>query len=199
MERHDAWRDVPTTDLLARARDGEREAAEALARRLLPRLQRWAHGRLPPAARTYLDTKDIVHDVWLRVVPRRNAEGRAPPIEHLAAYLRKAVENRLCDELRTLQARPNPVHFPGSLPAAAADVEWEAMHREQWNTYESALAALSERDRTLVVMRLEWELSYSEVARELGCSPDAARMSLRRAVARLGERVSAGKHGRARD
>jgi hypothetical protein len=37
--------------LLARAQAGDREALDLLIIRFLPRMRRWAHGRLPPFAR----------------------------------------------------------------------------------------------------------------------------------------------------
>lgn len=46
--------------LLARMKSGDGEAAEALMRRTLPALRRWAHGRLPPYARHHMDTEDLV-------------------------------------------------------------------------------------------------------------------------------------------
>ena len=42
--------------LVLRARDGDEEARNELCARYLPRLRRWAHGRLPPWARERLDT-----------------------------------------------------------------------------------------------------------------------------------------------
>ena len=43
--------DEPTIELVIRARAGDRQAVEALLQRCLPALKRWAHGRLPAAAR----------------------------------------------------------------------------------------------------------------------------------------------------
>ena len=52
--------------LLARARDGDEAALERLFERYLPRLQRWARGRLPSWARDMADTHDLVQDTLLR-------------------------------------------------------------------------------------------------------------------------------------
>src|SRR5262245_4421114 len=57
-------------DLVLRANRGEDEALNALMARYLPRLQRWAHGRLPPAARGALQTQDLVQNTLLRVIER---------------------------------------------------------------------------------------------------------------------------------
>ena len=62
--------DEPTIELLVKARGGNREAVEALLQRCLPQLKRWAHGRLPPAARGSLDTGDLVQETVLHVLRR---------------------------------------------------------------------------------------------------------------------------------
>ena len=55
-------------ELLVRAQDGDEAARNELCARYLPRLRRWAHGRLPVWAREHLDTEDIVQDTLLRSV-----------------------------------------------------------------------------------------------------------------------------------
>src|SRR5688572_3737271 len=62
--------DEPTMELLLRAQGGDRGAVEALLQRSLPSLRRWAHGRLPTAARGYLDTEDLVQESALHALRR---------------------------------------------------------------------------------------------------------------------------------
>src|SRR5919109_1830302 len=54
--------------LLLRAQNGDEAARNELCARYLPRLRRWAHGRLPPWAREHLDTEDIVQDTMMQSV-----------------------------------------------------------------------------------------------------------------------------------
>src|SRR2546428_459621 len=67
---------VPATDgeasidLLERARAGDRRALDALIARYLPRLRRWASGRLPRWARDLADTQDLVQDTLLQTFKR---------------------------------------------------------------------------------------------------------------------------------
>ena len=56
--------------LLLRAREGDEAARNELCARYLPRLRRWAHGRLPVWAREHLDTEDIVQDALMKSVRR---------------------------------------------------------------------------------------------------------------------------------
>ena len=67
---------TPPTDaessmaLLKRARAGDRQALEALTARYLPRLRRWASGRLPRWARDLADTEDLVQETVLQTFKR---------------------------------------------------------------------------------------------------------------------------------
>jgi len=92
-------------DLLARAQAGDQAAMDALMARYLPRLRRWASGRLPARARGMADTEDLVQDALLQTLKR--IDGFEPRHEGaLQAYLRQAVMNRLRDHLRSAARRP---------------------------------------------------------------------------------------------
>jgi len=57
--------DVPgdsSVDLLMKAQAGDGDALDQLLARYLPRLRRWASGRLPSSPRTMMDTGDLVQD-----------------------------------------------------------------------------------------------------------------------------------------
>src|SRR5262245_47225133 len=66
----DLLSDEPTIELVVRAQSGDRHAVEALLQRSIPQLKRWAHGRLPAAARNTLDTGDLVQETVLHVLRR---------------------------------------------------------------------------------------------------------------------------------
>src|SRR5687768_11660590 len=51
-----------TIDLLELVKIGDRTALNRLLERCIPPLRRWAHGRLPPAARGLHDTGDVVQE-----------------------------------------------------------------------------------------------------------------------------------------
>src|SRR4051794_16651827 len=86
-------------NLLDRARAGDDAALNALVARYLPRLRRWASGRLPQWARDMADTQDLVQETVLQTFRRiEGFEYRGDGA--LQAYLRQAVMNRIRDELR---------------------------------------------------------------------------------------------------
>ena len=59
-----------TVELLDRVKKGDQEALNLLLARVIPRLRRWAHGRLPQSARGMQETADLVQDTILAAVKR---------------------------------------------------------------------------------------------------------------------------------
>ena len=185
------WRDGLTISeetslsLLARARTGDALAIEALMGRYLARLQRWASGRVPPAARRLIDTDDVVQDALLNTF-RRLDDFEPRHDGALMAYLREAVANRIRSELR----RKNPAIDDGvDLDTLASPLHspLEAMvGRDAFARYEAALAQLDDDDRAAVIGRFELSLSYDALARTMSRpSAEAARKAVERAVRRL--------------
>ena len=176
-----------TTDLLARARQGDHAAIERLFARHLRPLQRFARGRLPGWARDLADTDDLVQDALLKTFKRIDAfEPRHPGA--LQAYLRQAVLNRLRDELRRKARAPSRVDV-AEADLGGSPLE-EAVGRETMAAYEQALARLKPEDREAVIGRLEMGFSYDELALALDKpTADAARKAAQRALVRLAEEM----------
>src|SRR5437867_2955290 len=61
-------RALTTQDLLSRAQAGDHTALDSLFARFLPRLQRWAHRRVPGWARNGADTGDFVQETLLQTI-----------------------------------------------------------------------------------------------------------------------------------
>jgi RNA polymerase sigma-70 factor, ECF subfamily len=181
--------DGPTADatltLLRRASEGDREAADLLFARYAPALHRWARGRLPRWARDIADTHDLVQDAMMQTF--RNLKGfdyRGEGALH--AYLRQAVMNRIREELRKRQRRPEAETLDTGFAADATSPLEAAIGQETLARYDAALARLTGEEREAVIGRLELGLSHQEVADALGKpSADAARMTVARALARL--------------
>src|SRR5438876_589565 len=65
----DARRDAESSfELLRRVQAGDSVALNDLCARYLPRLRKWAHGRLPALTRASLDTQDLVQDTLTQVI-----------------------------------------------------------------------------------------------------------------------------------
>jgi RNA polymerase sigma-70 factor (ECF subfamily) len=182
--------DEPTMELVIRAREGDRMAVEALLQRCLPSLKRWAHGRLPAAARGSIDTGDLVQEAALHAIQRLDVfEPRH--VGAMQAYLRMSVINRIRDEVRRVTRRPAAEALPPEHPADATSPLEAAIQSESYERYRLALEQLKVRDREMVVARVEAQWSLSEIAQRFGLrTVDAARMAVTRAVRRLSEHMN---------
>jgi RNA polymerase sigma-70 factor (ECF subfamily) len=177
--------DEPTIELVLRARGGDRLAVEALLQRSLPSLRRWAHGRLPAAARGAIDTGDLVQDAVLHALERLD-QFEPRHVGAMQAYLRQSVINRIRDEVRRITRRPIAVSLPEELPADATSPLEIAIQAESYERYRQALGALKPREREMIVARVEVQWSLAEIAQRFGMrSVDGARMAVSRALKRL--------------
>ena len=175
--------------LLRRARDGSRSAVDALFARYVPWLRNWARGRLPQRIRGAIDTSDIVqgtlHDTIARLTWFEPKYAGA-----LRAYLRRAVDNRIRDELRRV-ARHHAVTVPQEPVRPfddAAPQFRQLLSEDSRRRYLAGLKQLTARERRLIVGRGELGYNYKKLAFVTGLSsPDAARMALRRAMLRLSD------------
>ena len=173
-----------TRDLVARAKSGDERAMNALISRYLPRLERWASGRLPRYARSLLDTGDLVQETLLRVVQGLRLDSRGPDL--FQAYVRQAVLNRIRDQVRWARRRAGSIEISENMADTKPSPLEQAVGADVLERYERALEALSEEERQFVHLRIELDFDYDEIAAVTGRpSRDAARMSVRRALAKV--------------
>jgi RNA polymerase sigma factor (sigma-70 family) len=184
--------DQPTLELIVRAKTGDDDATAALLERCLHPLKRWAHGRLPHAARGMLDTDDLVQGVVLRWLSRL-PQFEPTHVGALQAYLRQSIVNSIRDEVRRITRQPPPVELPEDVECEAPSQVELAIQSEAYERYRDALAQLRPKDRELIVARVEMQWSLAEIAERFGIvSVEAARMAVSRAVRRLKDLLAAG-------
>jgi RNA polymerase sigma-70 factor (ECF subfamily) len=178
-------------ELIARAQSGDDAALNRLLARYLPRLRRWATGRLPTYARDLGDTNDLVQETLVgafRNLKKFDNRGEGA----LQAYLRQAVMNRIRTELRRAVRQPRREEIDPDLQAANTSPLERAIGHEAMERYERALETLTAHDREAVIARIEMGYSYAEVAQLVGKpSPDAARVAIVRALGKLAEIMAA--------
>jgi RNA polymerase sigma-70 factor (ECF subfamily) len=174
-----------TVHLLARVRAGDRTALDTLMARCLPRLRRWASGRLPRWARDLADTQDLVQETLLQSfkhIDKFEVRGDGA----LQAYLRQCVMNRIRDEFRRAGRRPVLEPLDSQAADEAASPLELAIGRQAVERYESALKRLRPADREAIIARIELGFSHEELAVLLDKpSANAARMAVERALVRL--------------
>jgi len=171
-------------ELLIGVRNGDAESLDRLLARHLPPLKRWASGRLPHWARDLCETQDIVQESLVRAL--KHLERFQPTDGGLRAYFRRAVANRICDEIRRAQRRGVQDELTDRIDARTPTPEEEVIGREVVARYDRALAQLRPQERAAIVARLEQNQSYEQIAQKLGKpSVAAARVAVGRALARL--------------
>ena len=177
--------DQPTIELIHRARRGDPAAVEAILQRCLPSLKRWAHGRLPAAARGHLDTGDLVQDAAMNAIARLDTfEPRH--VGAMQAYLRQSVVNRIRDEMRRFARRPATVALPDDFASEEPSPLEHAIHEQAYTRYRDAMNTLKPKERELVIARVEAQWTAPEIAEEFGFNTvDGARMAVNRAIQRL--------------
>ena len=182
---------LASSELLRRARRGDRSALDALFERLFPWLRRRARGQLPRWARGVVDTSDVVQGVLLHTF-RRIAGFESTSSVAFKAYLRRAVDHRIRDEMRRVGRRDTWGGLEEQdLPADARPSPLQQLvDGEAWDRYLRALKRLTPRERRLIVGRAEAGYSFRQLALiDNRASPDAARVALRRALVRLSEEM----------
>lgn len=176
-----------TMVLLDRIRVGDPVAREQLLARYLPILRAWAHGRLPANARGVADTDDVVQVTLLRALRRLDKfeyrhEGA------FLSYLRQGALNTVRQEIRRARRRPTDELLEDDIADDSVSVVEQAIGQQALERYEAELIRLASDQREAVILRLEFGLGYGEIAEAMGRpTPNAARMLVVRALARLAE------------
>jgi len=179
-----------TLNLLNRAQTGDTEAVETLCARYLPRLYRWATGRLPYRARGIVDTGDLAQETLLRTV-HRLGDFQPRHVGAFSAYLRKAILNRIRDEVRKTASRPELSPLDGTEEDPSPSPLERTIGRDLMERYDSAFIRLKEDDRAAIFLRMELEMGHDDVADALDKpSADVARKAVNRALVRLAKEMS---------
>ena len=197
------WPNSPDTqELLKQAQKGQPDAVEQLLDAHREPLRRMIGLRLDPALAARLDASDIVQDVLLEAHRRLSDYLRSPAMPfHL--WLRHIAKDHVIDahrrhrqaQRRSLD-REQPIvpavladHSSYELAGQILDQEptpaSAAIRHELQRRLDTAIAALDDDDREVILMRHGEQLSNQEVAAALGLTEAAASMRYLRAVRRL--------------
>ena len=175
-------------ELVKRACAGDRDAENEICRRYMPRLYRWARGRVPVAARPAHETGDVVQDVLIRAI-RSFPEFEVRHEHSFPAYLRTILANKLLDMARAGQRRPVPaaIETVADPPSREPSPFDRTLDVERQAQLDEAVKRLAPGDQELIFLRTELGCDYDEIVGLLGRSNEnALRVATRRAILRLG-------------
>lgn len=122
------------------------------------------------------DAEDVTQDVFLRAFTRLSQYRPGQPFR---AWLFGIARNRCLDVIR--DRRPTDELDEAAPAAGSLDVERAALTRLGSERVRAALERLTDRERSLLVLRYWEDLSTEAVARALGMSEGAVRVALLRA------------------
>jgi RNA polymerase sigma-70 factor (ECF subfamily) len=174
-------------ELVILARTGDRAAINTLFDRYDARIRRWAHGRLPAAARGAHETNDLVQETLFKVFQRLDQfEPRHPGA--FQGYVWTTLWNCIRDMARRHRRAGASDPIDDSIPSYEPSPFELALGAETFARYERAMEALRPEDREAIVVRIELGLPYTEVAAALGKpTVAAAQMAVSRALVKLAE------------
>lgn len=126
------------------------------------------------------DAEDATQDVFLRAFSRLH---QYRPSQPFGAWLHGIARNRCLDIIRSRRpvAELGILEQVSATAAVVEDVEATAIAHITSDRVRSALDQLSERERSLLVLRYWEDLSTEAVARSLAMSEGAVRVALLRA------------------
>jgi RNA polymerase sigma-70 factor (ECF subfamily) len=176
-----------TKSLIARLRGGDESARNKLLQRYVPIFRRWAHGRLPGYARDITETDDLVQLSVIRAL--KNIDHFEVKREGaFLAYLRTILMNLVRDEIGRAKRRPRREDVSEHLTTDTDSPLQRVINRETLDAYEAALAKLPEQTREAVFLRLEFGMTYPEIADAVESpSANAVRMTISRALVQIAE------------
>ncbi len=194
-----------TDELLERSRAGDDSARGALLERHRGRLHRLVSLRLDPRLAGRIDPSDVVQEVLAEASARLDDYLRRPPLPFYP-WLRQIAVDRLIEQHRRhVQAGQRSIGREVAEQSAAELAEQLVGHedtpsaaarrKETQERVRAALAALSEQEREVVVLRYLEQLSSREVAAVLGISEAAAKKRALRALQRLRESLQGEESG----
>jgi RNA polymerase sigma-70 factor, ECF subfamily len=182
--------EVPDTELVARARQGDMAAYEVLVTRYRGRI----YGMIYHMTGSDADARDLSQEVFIkawRALPQ--FEDRAK----FTTWLHRITQNAVIDWVRKRRIRPGtefndevaaaPEAAAVTVPRGNARPDHALEHRELGERIREALAQLSPEHRAVVLLKEIEGLSYQEIADTVGCAIGTVMSRLFNARKRLQE------------
>jgi len=178
--------EAPGTDLLARARSGDREALDQLCR------EHWlpVYRAVCRRAQTPAEAEDLTQDVFIRAI--RALGNYRDDAASYRAYLLRIARNLVIDRWR---ARPADAAGYQDLPDfadPAAGPEAAAITRDEHSRLLAALDRLPDSHSDVLRLRILGDRTAAEVGEIRGQSANAIRQLQFRAIAALRRELAAG-------
>ncbi len=174
--------------LFAYVRRGDVESLAALVRRHSTWMQALLRGMLPVAA----DADDAFQETWMKII-RSASSYRGGSVKSYIATVARSVA---IDRMRAVRGTVSLDAEDGEGASASAGIEDDGPTPGEWfeskatsEDVRNALGTLAEGPRQVLLMRIEGELSFKEIAAELGVPIGTALTWMRTATLKLKEKL----------
>ncbi len=174
---------IADASLVEMIRDGrDRAAAET---ELSARFRRRAYLYGVKHLRSHADADDLAHDVLTTVIERLRAGAMADP-EKLGSFVLGVCRLLVLDRQRSHSRKAKILaRFATALPAEAEVSNAQEVESTHLARVRDCLAALADRDRTVLLLSFYAELDGEAVGREIGVEQSHVRVIRHRALGRL--------------
>jgi RNA polymerase sigma-70 factor (ECF subfamily) len=170
--------------LVTRAKDGDRQALEALCERHAPRVERLAHHML----RDPEDARDAAQESLAKLVVRiRQFRGES----QFGTWLHRLVVNTCKDVAQARLAKRTEQLGDDERPASDGDPVAAAVSAETRRELGRCLAELPPAQAKVVALKDAFDLGFAEISDATGLPVGTAKCYAHRGRARLRERLSA--------
>ncbi len=182
--------ETSTKELVSRAQQGNQSAVNELYSRHLPRALAAARIRLGLKLREHLDSSDIVQGACLNSLAKLS-KFRFTTEGAFNKHLATEIEREIVDQARKRERQKRQPTQPAKHASAAIEdtrlstPSQIIMQRGNIQRLWNAIDQLSEPCRELIVASKIEEVSWDELAEEMGKSPDAVRMQAQRCMEKL--------------
>ncbi|RKH02095.1 sigma-70 family RNA polymerase sigma factor [Corallococcus carmarthensis] len=188
---------LPTSELIRRARDGQRDALEELLRRYQAVLRKWARGVIKSDAPGGARPSDVAQDASLAAF-RHFLSFKGASQSEWTSWLRKVVTSKAKMSLRRAQGAER--NSSGNVPLYSLDETQEVAsprkspsqvtaHREEWRRLLVHFHGLPADQQEALTLRRLKELSAAEVAERMHRSEAAVDSLVQRATRTLRDRL----------
>jgi RNA polymerase sigma-70 factor (ECF subfamily) len=182
--------DRETTTLLLQAKAGSGDALNRLFEHVAARLLALIRLRMGSGMRGRMESRDILQSCMMKAFGNLDRL-RGESSETLMAWLARIAENEIRDRAQYLGRKrrdmdrdvPIADEVKDKLRAQVRSQVSQVILSDEMKRLEKALEDLDPDYREIILLRKMEELSYEEISRRLGKSPDACRMLLARAMA----------------
>ncbi|MEM9558108.1 MAG: sigma-70 family RNA polymerase sigma factor [Acidobacteriota bacterium] len=185
-------------ELIREAKRGSNVALDRLFRRYGSRLLGLIRLRMGPSLRRRLESQDVLQSTMIKAFERLEqfeGAGETSLMGWLGAIARNEIRDQAKFHGRGARDAGCDVPLEVMVGAAAEPLRSEVSRihlHDQARRLEAAIEALEEPHREMILLRRFEELSFPQIGRLLGKSPDACRMLYGRAMAALTVRLSDG-------